>query len=112
MVAHFTRTECVYMHVHVACKCHMSIRMAISLVYMSRSPLICIYTYMPRSPPRLRFIKKKMRVSPYEIVATSSEGNPMTLAQARSLVITPGRLQRGHAHDPRAGDRPDPDPEH
>ena len=29
----------------------------------------------------LRFIKKKMRVSPYEIVATSSEGTPMTLAQ-------------------------------
>ena len=85
----------------------MSICMAISLVYMSRSPLICIYTYMPRSPPRLRFIKKKMRVSPYEIVATSSEGTPMTLAQARSLVITPGRLQRGHPHDPRAGDRPD-----
>ena len=51
-----------------------------------------------RSPLRLRFIKKKMRISPYEIVATSSEGAPMTLAQARYLVITPGRLQRGRPH--------------
>ena len=33
----------------------------------------------------LRFIKKKMRISPYEIVATSSDGDPMTLSQVRPM---------------------------
>ena len=35
----------------------------------------------PNQKHLLRFIKKKMRVSPYEIVATSSDGAPMTLSQ-------------------------------
>ena len=52
---------------------------------------------------RLRFIKKKMRVCPYEIVATSSDGAPMTLSQARYLVITPCHLR---ANGPLAGHHP------